>query len=207
VKRDLADEASDVRGWIETFLAGGVAAEGAFSRIVRMYRDRVVSVVTAMLGDPDAAEDVAQEVFLKVNANLRQFRFESRFDTWLLRIATRTAVDHTRRFWPRRRVALDGIPNPQREAILSGIGGGLGRSEAPDDPERRLLESERASLVHRALREVPSPFREAVVLKDLADLSYEEIGRALKCPLGTVESRIHRGRSILRRKLERILGT
>ncbi len=221
MERDLADtkavavtscgpaetlrDADDVRVWIETFLAGGTAAEDAFSRIVRTYRDRVVSVVTAMLGDPDPAEDVAQEVFLKVHANLSQFRFESRFDTWLHRIATRTAVDHTRRFWSRRRVALEGIPESQREALLSGIAGSQGRGAQMADPERRMLEAKRARMVRGALREVPAPFRAAVVLKDLTDLSYEEIGRALGCPLGTVESRIHRGRAILRRKLERML--
>ena len=66
----------EVRGWIETFLAGGAASEEAFARIVTRYRDRVVSVVTAMLGEADPAEDVAQEVFLKVHLNLSRFRFE-----------------------------------------------------------------------------------------------------------------------------------
>ncbi len=195
----------EVRGWIETCLSRGVGAEEAFTRIVRRYRDRVVSVVTAMLGDADPAEDVAQEVFLKVHASLSQFRFESRFEAWLHRIAARTAVDHTRRFWARRRVALDGLTEPRREEALSGAGRNPDPAARMADPERRLLEAERARLVRGALREVPAPFRAAVVLKDLADLSYEEIGQALGCPIGTVESRIHRGRAILRRKLERIL--
>ena len=197
----------DVRGWIEICLSRGAGAEEAFTRIVRRYRDRVVSVVAAMLGDADPAEDVAQEVFLKVHASLSQFRFESRFEAWLHRIAARTAVDHTRRFWSRRRVALDGLPEPRREVALSGDGGNPVPGAREGDPERRLLEAERARIVRRALREVPAPFRAAVVLKDLADLSYKEIGQALGCPLGTVESRIHRGRAILRRKLERILPT
>jgi len=196
--------AEAVRALIETFLAGGDRAEDAFTRLVGLFRDRVLSIVTAMLGDTDPAEDVAQEVFLKVHANLSQFRFESRFDAWLCRIATRTAVDHTRRFWPRRRVALEGLSEPEREALLGG-GGNAGAAGRPDDPESRILAAERARIVRRALREVPASFRAAVVLKDLAELSYEEIGRALGCPLGTVESRIHRGRAILRKKLEGIL--
>jgi RNA polymerase sigma-70 factor (ECF subfamily) len=151
-----------------------------------------------MLGDTDPAEDVAQEVFLKVHARLSQFRFESRFEAWLHRIAARTAVDHTRRFWFRRRVTFDVLPEPRREAALSGAGGNPRHAARETDPERRMLEAERARIVRRVLREVPAPFRAAVVLKDLADLSYEEIGQALGCPLGTVESRIHRGRAILR---------
>jgi RNA polymerase sigma-70 factor (ECF subfamily) len=171
---------------------------------VTLFRDRVVSVVAGMLGDADQAEDVAQEVFLKVHAKLHHFRFESRFDTWLYRITLRTAIDHTRHFWRRRRTSVETLPEAHLEEALES-GTRAGQMEGALNPEAELLRAERARIVRSALRELPMPFRAAVILKDMADLPYEEIGRVLGCPLGTVESRIHRGRLALRKKLERAL--
>jgi RNA polymerase sigma-70 factor (ECF subfamily) len=157
-----------------------------------------------MLGDADQAEDVAQEVFLKVHAKLHQFRSEARFDAWLYRITLRTAIDHTRRFWRRHRSSLETLPEARREGTLESARHASVHSDG-GDPETSLLRAERARAVRRALRELPVRYRAAVILKDMADLSYEEVGRVLGCPLGTVESRIHRGRLTLRKKLERAL--
>lgn len=191
-----------LRALIETAAARGPDGAGAFAHLVGLYRPRVVSLVAGLLGDADQAEDVAQDAFMKIHAGLPGFRFESRFSSWVFRIACRTAIDHTRRRWWRRRVSLERLSEPGREEAL------LAHSETPPaspDPEARLLAAERARILRRALAEIPLAFRAPVVLKDLVDLPYEEIGRILDCPLGTVESRIHRGRLALRKKLERIL--
>lgn len=205
--RSASAPPEDVRSLVEACLAGGAAGEGAFTRLVTLFRDRVVSVAAGMLGDLDQAEDVAQEVFLKVHANLGQFRFESRLESWLYRIAIRVSVDHTRRFWRRRRVGLERLPEAQRESALAGAIAQEGRGHLGSNPETNALRAEQARAVRQALREIPAAFRAAVVLKDMADLPYEEIGRILGCPLGTVESRIHRGRQALRKKLEKVLQT
>ncbi len=197
----------EVRSLVEACLAGGPGADSAFTRLVTTFRDRVVSVAAGMLGDLDQAQDVAQEVFLKVHASLGQFRFESRFESWLYRIAIRASVDQTRRFWRRRRVGLETLPEALRESALAGSIAPVGHGNPEPDPETQLLRAERARAVRRALREIPVTFRAAVILKDMANLPYEEIGRILGCPLGTVESRIHRGRQALRKKLEKVLRT
>ncbi|MDP3939828.1 MAG: sigma-70 family RNA polymerase sigma factor [Deltaproteobacteria bacterium] len=187
--------------WVAEARTESAAGDRAFTRLVELYRSRVVSLVAAHLGDADQAEDVAQEVFLKARAALPSVREEARFESWLLRIAYRTAIDHTRGFWWRRRVSLERLAESARETALAGAA----VAGAGNDPESTLLRSERSSQVRKALREVPEAFRAPVVLRDIAGLSYEEIGRILNCPLGTVESRIHRGRQALRRKLEKLL--
>lgn len=187
--------------WVAEARADTPAGDRAFTRLVGRYRARVVSVIAGLLGDPDQAEDVAQEAFLKARAALPGFREAGRFEAWLCRIAYRTAIDQTRRSWWRRRVSLEALKEPAREAALASD---PARREAAD-PERALLRAERARRVRAALREIPPAYRAPVVLKDLGGLSYEEIGRILGCPLGTVESRIHRGRRALRKKLEGIL--
>ncbi len=181
--------------------AVSAAGDRAFTRLVELYRSRVVSVVAALLRDADQAEDVAQEVFLKARAALPSVREDARFESWLLRIAYRTAIDHTRRFWWRRRVSLERLSEPARESALAGAAA----AGEGNDPESTLLRAERSGQIRKALRELPEAYRAPVVLKDLAGLSYDEIGRMLGCPLGTVESRIHRGRQALRKKLEKML--
>jgi RNA polymerase sigma-70 factor (ECF subfamily) len=197
----------EARSLVAACLAGGPGADAAFTRLVTAFRDRVVSVAAGMVGDVDQAEDVAQAVFLKVHANLAQFRFESRFDAWLYRITVRTSVDHRRRFWWRRRVGLETLPEPLRDSVLGSAIAPAGHGSPEADPETQILRAEQVRAVHRALGEIPEALRAAVVLKDMAELPYEEIGRILGCPLGTVESRIHRGRQALRKKLKKVLQT
>ncbi|MFQ5458173.1 MAG: RNA polymerase sigma factor [Myxococcota bacterium] len=197
-------ETAEREALIRTAASKGPGAEDAFTALVDIHRPRVVSFIAGLLGDRDQAEDVAQGVFLKAHGALSGFRFDARFDSWLFRIAYRAAIDHTRKGWWRRRVRLDAMTEPGREEALAGLSGAAG-SGAPPDPEESVLREERARRVRHALRAIPMAYRAPLALKDLADLPYEEIARILGCPLGTVESRIHRGRLALRRKLGKVL--
>ncbi|MCC7007377.1 MAG: sigma-70 family RNA polymerase sigma factor [Acidobacteria bacterium] len=169
---------------VERSRAGDVQA---FGLLVEKYQHRIVNVARALLPRPDEAEDVAQEVFLRAFQGLRGFRGGSLFRTWLYRIAANTARTHV----SRRRDRREDAPG---DDVLAEM-------PSPADVERALVDRDR---VNRALAAVPIEFREVLVLRDIEGLDYREIAAALSLPIGTVESRLFRGRQRLRAAL---LGT
>jgi RNA polymerase sigma-70 factor (ECF subfamily) len=149
-----------------------------------------------MLGNMSDAADGTQEVFLKAFRGIRSFHQGSSLKTWLYRIAIREALNHKR--WFRRHlqktVSIDAQPEQ-----------GFQRIEIEDEnatPFEQLAAHEIQAAVHNALHELPEVFRSAVVLRDLEGLSYEEVAEILECSLGTVKSRILRGRRALKELLE-----
>lgn len=163
--------------------------EGAWRELVQKHTRRVFSIAYRFAGRVDEAEDLTQEVFVKVYQGLSRYEpAAGAFATWLSAIARNHAIDHYRRLREERRVTEDS----ERLHAL------------PDraEPQDRALErEERAQLVRRALRALPPALREALVLCDLQGMPYEEIALALRLPLGTVKSRINRGRLELARRL------
>lgn len=153
----------------------------AFGELVEKYQHRVVNVARAMLSRPDEAEDVAQEAFLRAYRGLKGFRGDSLFRTWLFRIAANTARTHLARRRERRE-------EPPVDEVFD-------RLASPEDLERGLVDRDR---LDRALAAVPVEFREVLVLRDIEGLDYREISAALDVPIGTVESRLFRGRQRLR---------
>ncbi len=184
----------------EAELVTGLQAgsDAAFDWLVTHYHGKVYSVVYRMLGDAAEAADVTQEVFLKAFRAIRSFRRGSSLRTWLYRITIREALNQ-RRWWRRhrrRQVSIDAA-DPESPA--------LELEAADDDPFDRLAAREVQELVHEALVQVPEAFRSAVILRDLEGLSYEEVAEVLEVSVGTVKSRILRGRRALREVLRPLL--
>jgi len=170
---------------IRRFLTGNT---DAFTLLVERHRQRVYNLCLRLLGDADDAADAAQDAFVSVLTKLDRFRGEAAFTTWLHRIAVNACYDLTRR---RRR---------QPMLRLAGDGDATDEDTGPPvaDPADELAGTRD---VVAALRVIPEEFRTAVVLADLQDLPYEEIAKVLDVPIGTVKSRVHRGRIALARAM------
>jgi RNA polymerase sigma-70 factor (ECF subfamily) len=175
-------------------------SEAAFDWLVTHYHAPVFNLILGMLGDPTDAADGTQEVFLKAFKGIRQFRRGSSLKTWLYRIAIREALNH-RRWFKRhlqKNVSIDAEPEE-----------GQARIEIEDlhaTPFDQLASLEIQAVVQQALSQVPDVFRSAVILRDLEGLSYEEVAEVLECSVGTVKSRILRGRRALKELLDPLLG-
>src|SRR5579885_1064068 len=174
-------------------------SESAFDWLVTHYHAPVFNLIVGMLGDPSDAADATQEVFLKAFKGIRTFRRSSSLKTWLYRIAIREALNHRR--WFRRHlqknVSLDTAPEEGQSAReIEDLGA---------TPFDLLASQEIQTAVQNALQQIPQVFRSAVILRDLEGLSYEEVAEVLECSVGTVKSRILRGRRALRDLLEPLL--
>jgi RNA polymerase sigma-70 factor (ECF subfamily) len=170
---------------IGRFLAGDA---GAFTQLVDRHRRRVYNVCLRLLGDPDDAADASQDAFLSVLTKLEQFRGDAAFTTWVHRIAVNACYDLTRK--------------RRRQPLLRAAGD----RDVPDDDRAPPVPDHAEELagtrdVLTALRAIPEEFRVAIVLADLRDLPYEEIAKILDVPIGTVKSRVHRGRVALARAM------
>ena len=164
----------------------------AFNALVEAYQGQVYSLCWRMLGLREAAEDATQEAFLAAYRNIRRFRGPG-FRAWLLRIAANAATDELRRRQRRPQVSL--------EAPTSGSETALDPPDTAAGPEELALRRERARHIQAALLTLPGDQRLAVILSDVQGFTYEEIGEAMGSSLGTVKSRISRGRARLRRYL------
>jgi RNA polymerase sigma-70 factor, ECF subfamily len=175
-------------------------SETAFDWLVTHYHGPVYNLILSMLGDPADAADGTQEVFLKAFRGIRQFRQGSSLKTWLYRIAIREALNH-RRWFKRhlqKNVSIDmELEEGQPHIEIEDLGA---------TPFEQLASLEIQAAVHTALQQVPDVFRTAVILRDLEGLSYEEVAEVLECSVGTVKSRILRGRRALKEILEPLLG-
>lgn len=170
--------------------------ERAYEELIERFQQPIFSLVQRLIDDPAESSDVTQDVFLKVFRNIGHFRGQSTLKTWVYRIAVNEA--HNRRRWfGRHRKPEVGLENDDES----------GRSYADflSDPGRSpfdlVLNEERHAAIERALAGLNPVFRSAVVLRDIEDLSYEEIAGVLNVSLGTVKSRILRGREALRKSL------
>lgn len=170
--------------------------ETAYEELLLRYQQPVYGIVYRLLGDSSDACDVVQEVFLKVFRSVGSFRERSSLRTWIYRIAVNEAHNHRRWFSRHRRheVALE-QEDPETGRLTDQA---VDVSRSPFD---LAFDSEARVLVEQALADINPIFRAAVVLRDIEDLSYEEIADILQVSLGTVKSRILRGREALRRAL------
>ena len=167
------------------------AADGdadAFEVLVRRYEQRIVSLAATLVG-PGEAEDVAQEVFVRVYRALPTFRGESTFRTWLYRIAMNVGRSYRSHWW-------------RREAVWGDSGADETSAFDPEDSADFEAMWLTRDTIERALGMLPEELRVAVVLRDLHGLDYREIAETTGVPMGTVESRIFRARRRLRRVLE-----
>jgi len=170
----------------------------AFDMLVLKYQLRVSKLVSRFLRNQSDVTDVVQEAFIKAYRALPNFRGDSAFYTWLYRIAINTAKNHL--VAQSRKSPANSIDVQDAEDY--------GASEWLKEfasPEREALASELETTIHRAMGELPSDLREAITLREIEGLSYEEIASVMDCPIGTVRSRIFRAREAIDGKLEPIL--
>jgi RNA polymerase sigma-70 factor (ECF subfamily) len=171
----------------------------AFDLLVRRYQLKVLQLVGRFIRDQSESQDVAQEVFIKAYRALPRFRGESAFFTWLYRIAINTAKNYLQS--RNRLLATEGdIDIEDAEQLESAP-----RLKDQETPERLLLTEELAAAISAAIEELPEELRDAIVLREMDGLSYEEIAEVMACPIGTVRSRIFRAREAIDSKLKPLL--
>lgn len=194
---DLGSTRSHERTLAERHRWGDAAA---FEELYRAHAEMVYNLALRLSGDRDRAADLSQEVFLRIYRHLGKFRGRSSLKTWIYRVT----VNHCRSRLARRRL-------PTRSIDAAAAEGGDRQDREPPivltdpsrDPEERAMAGDAEKILQAALAELPVVFREAVVLRDLEDLAYDEIAEVLGARLGTVRSRIARGRGMLRDVLTR----
>ena len=177
-------------------------SEEAYAWLVAQYHQQVYSLVYRMVNDPADAADTTQEVFLKVFRGMKRFNGQSSLKTWIYRIAIHEASNR-RRWWFRHKskeTSMEPMENLFAEHPFSNsINSAL--VDKHKSPFENVADHELQVQVAAALRKVPEPYRTAIVLRDIEELSYEEIAEITQVSLGTVKSRITRGRDALRRRL------
>ena len=161
----------------------------AWERLVARYRRKVFHIAYKFTGKHDEAEDLTQEIFLKVFRSLGKFNRDADFSTWLGSVARNYCIDHYRACKREREVLVEDLMAFDMAPATSG------------NPYRALEDRDRRSFLRRGLELLPAKLREAVVLRDLHGLSYQEMADRLSLPEGTVKSRINRGREELTRLL------
>jgi len=199
VALEQASPASHEAALVAELKAG---SEEAFAYLLAVYQNPVHNLVSRIVDASEDAPDVLQNVFMKVFRGIKQFNGESSLRSWIYRIAIHEASNH-RRSWLRRKIQEtfslndDGVST---DAALARW------SEHPETPYEVAERSERHIILERALASLAQPYRTVVVLREIEDLTYEEIAQILDVSQGTVKSRLMRGRELLKRKLQGCLG-
>jgi len=168
--------------------------KGAFDLLVLKYQHKIVNLVMRYVRDPELAQDITQEAFIKAYRALPRFRGDSAFYTWMYRIAVNTAKNHLAA--QRRRpmnVELD-LQDPNQYDLHAKL-------KETDTPEAITLSNELKETVERAIAALPEDLRTAIILRELEGMSYEEIAQTMECPVGTVRSRIFRARDAISKKV------
>jgi RNA polymerase sigma-70 factor (ECF subfamily) len=178
--------------------------EAAFNELVELYQRRVFALVFRMLNRRAEAEEVTQDTFVQVFRSIDRFRGDAKLSTWLFRVAVNLCKNRMKRNARRPSAGhndLDSIADHTELSHAEGVS--VGSIARPDElAEGKQLEQ----IVKVAINQLEPEFRRLVILRDVEDLSYEEIAAVTGLPRGTVKSRIHRGRAQLRAKVERIYG-
>jgi RNA polymerase sigma-70 factor (ECF subfamily) len=184
----------------DLMLALRTGDEGAFAELMRRHRGPIVNYVNRLIGDRDRAEDLAQEVFLRVYRHAGTYRVTARFTTWLYTIASNLGKNELRNRARRRNVSMEDSPRELRQDDYH-----FGTREDFLEPDRIWDLNDRQRKVRIAIDSLPEHFRMMIVLRDLEGFSYEEIASILELPLGTVKSRINRARLEFKRRVEPLL--
>jgi len=183
--------------FIERLKRGDAAA---FERLVADRSGEIYGLLYRLTENPEEARDLTQETFLRAFQSIGHFRGDADLRTWIYRIAINQARNRWR-WWRRRRrdttVSLDAPDGPFGQPLNATL-----KAEASESPEQQTLARERERVLRSALRGLGTAYRETVVLRDIEGFSYEEIAATLEISVGTVKSRLSRGREELRRKLE-----
>ncbi len=177
---------SDDQQLIDQALRGDPAA---FGQLVRRYQDRLFTSLVHVVSSWQEAEDIVQDTFVQAMLKLHSFRRDSAFYTWLYRIAVNAALHRQRRH--RQTSSVDAA------RVLTGSE----PMDPGDDPAERLIRAERVAEIQRALGTLSEEFRLVLILRDMDGFDYQSIARILNVSVGTVRSRLHRARSLMRQQL------
>jgi RNA polymerase sigma-70 factor, ECF subfamily len=172
-------------------------SEEAYSWLIGEFHQPIYGLIYRIVNDPSDAADTTQDVFLKVFRGMKHFHGESSLKTWIYRIALHEAANR-RRWWFRHKAQETPI-NPVADGEEYSTENRL--VDPGESPLEKFAHTEVQAAVEAALQQVPEPYRTALILRDLEEMSYEEIAEVLQISLGTVKSRITRGRDALRKKL------
>ncbi|HHV97234.1 MAG TPA: sigma-70 family RNA polymerase sigma factor [Clostridiaceae bacterium] len=168
----------------------------AFEELIETYQNKVFNIAYSMLNNYEDANDVAQEVFIRVYKSIKNFKGESSFSTWLYRITTNVCLDELRKRKNKNVVSIDeDIPFDDGEVT---------RQIVDDGPTPDIIaeKKEVREIVNEAIGQLSEEHKTVIILRELQGLSYEEISKIINCPRGTVKSRINRARSALKNILK-----
>lgn len=171
--------------------------QNAYGEIVELYKDKVFQLCYRILGNRHEAEDIAQEAFIRAYVNIRKFNPTRKFSTWLYRIATNLCIDRIRKK----------KPDYYLDAEVPGTEGLTMYSQVAIDtrmPEEEVESLELQEAIQSEILKLPEKYRSVIVLKYIEELPLQEISDILEIPLGTVKTRIHRGREALRKQLRNV---
>ncbi len=166
----------------------------AYNFLVKKYQYKVLSIAQKYVSDPTDAQDVAQEAFIKAYQALVNFRGESAFYTWLYRITVNTAINYLNTN-TKKNTFVD-INTPDIESY-----DGAERLHSIDSPDRLIEAMDAKAVILNTLKTLPYELKESIVLREIEEMSYEEIAERMQCPIGTVRSRIFRAREAIDKEL------
>lgn len=197
---DISDAPTSDNCLVREFISGN---DAAFGQLVSRYKDAITNYLNMMVGDYDTAVDLCQETFLRVYRNIHRYSNLYQFSTWIYRIATNLAIDemryrkrrgsvYYRNIWGTRKPADKETPEFEITDVRRG-------------PRDEMLRKESSQVLGDAIRSLPEKYRTAFIMKEVQELPYDTIAKALNCSAGTIKSRLHRARELLQRKLERYI--
>jgi len=178
---------------IERFQQGDVSA---FEVIVKRYKDQLLNFVYRFLGNEVEAEDIVQETFLRVYRNRNAYRKVAKFSTWIYTIAGNLAKTELRKRKRRKIFSISDLGYEDKDYEISDV---------KYSPDERVDDSLIGEIIQREINALSPKFREVIILRDIQELSYEEISKIIKVPIGTVKSRVNRGRLKLQARLKPLL--
>jgi RNA polymerase sigma-70 factor, ECF subfamily len=195
---DVADAPTSDNSLVREFISGN---DAAFGHLVSRYKDAITNYLNMMVADYDTAVDLCQETFLRVYRNIHRYSNLYQFSTWIYRIATNLAIDEMRyrkrrgsvfyrNIWGNRKPTDKEAPEFEIMDVRRG-------------PRDEVLRKESSQVLGDAIRSLPEKYRTAFIMKEVQELPYDTIAKALNCSAGTIKSRLHRARELLQRKLER----
>ncbi len=197
----IAGDLGSMTGAVPGAEAPGTAHRlAAFEELVQRHQTQIYRVAYRLAGNHDDAEDLAQEAIVEAFRAFDRYQPGTYFDRWLYRIMSRTFIDTVRRRNRRPVVSLDAPIGGEGDSLIALIG------DSSQDPQHLTEMVDLDGAIQAALDRLPEEFRTAVVLADVEGLSYDEVAAALRCPVGTVRSRLHRARQMLREALGPHLG-
>jgi len=189
----------DIKQIIELAKVGGEESEAAFKTLVHEYQRTVYYLIFKIVRNPEDAQDLTQETFVKAFSSIHKFDPSFAFSTWIFKIATNCSIDFIRK---KRMTLLSLNDNPTSDENYSGIS--LQIQDSDPIPSDILTKYERREILLSAVDKLPERYRKLVHLRYFEELSYEEVAASLQIPLGTVKAQLHRSRELLNDVLAKV---